>query len=292
MAPPRHRGRGFSRRIQYGLFFGYVAAVAGIVASVALILVARYDPLAFQGIRGLALDLTTPFSTVTRPIVRGADEVGSEVGDYFAAASQNRVLKGQLDAARRRLIDAQRLEQDNARLRRLLRLAGEGAQPVATAAIVGTDLAGNRRFATVGAGSDDGVRPGQPVRSADGLVGRIAETGRHAARIVLLTDGGSAVPARVVRTGEPALAQGKGDGGLEIRATIAGAQHFRVGDLLVTSGVGGVFPPGLPLGVVTAISGEIAMARPLADPARLDFALVLPQAAAPPPLAPPTGKPH
>ncbi len=292
MAPPRHRGRGFSRRIQYGLFFGYVAAAIGIVVGIGLVLVARFDPLAFQGIRGLALDATTPFSALTRPIARGADAVGGEIGDYLGAAAQNHALRAELAEARRGLIDRRRLAFENARLARLLRLVETGTRPIVAARLVGSDLAGSRRFATLAAGSADGVRAGQPVRAADGLVGRVAETGAHAARVVLLTDGGSAVPLRVVRTGEPALAEGRGDGALEVRATVTGAQHFRRGDLLVTSGVGGVFPPDLPVAVVTGTSGEIASARPLADPARLDFALVLPQAVAPPPLAPPAGRPR
>ncbi len=57
MPPPRHRDRGFSRRISNGLFFGYVAAAIGIVIAFGLLLVARFDPIAFQGIRGLALDV-------------------------------------------------------------------------------------------------------------------------------------------------------------------------------------------------------------------------------------------
>jgi rod shape-determining protein MreC len=60
----------------------------------------------------------------------------------------------------------------------------------------------------------------------------------------------------------------------------------------VTSGVGGVFPPDLPVAVVVSISGEIARARPLADPAKLDFAMVLPVAPVPPPLALPAGRPR
>jgi rod shape-determining protein MreC len=197
-----------------------------------------------------------------------------------------------LAAARRGLIDRRRLALENARLTRLLKLVEVGTQPVATARIVGSGLSGSRRFATLAAGSADGVRPGMPVRGVDGVIGRVAETGAHASRIVLLTDGGSSVPLRVVRTGEPASAEGRGEGTIEVHATIAGTQHFRRGDLLVTSGVGGVFPPDLPVAVVTAISGEVARAQPLADPARLDFAMVLPASAAPPPLTPPAGRPR
>jgi rod shape-determining protein MreC len=286
MAPPRHRDRGFSRRIQYGLFFGYVAAAAGIVACLALVLIARFQPLAFEGIRGLALDMTAPFTTATRPIVRGASSLGSDIGGYFGAVGENRRLKAELADARRRLIEARMIALENRRLHRLLRITGGSVRPVVGARIVGSTFTGNRRFATLTAGSVDGVRSGQPVRAPDGLVGRVAEVGRHAARIILLTDGGSTVPLRVVRTNAPVLSQGRGDGALDIRATIAGRPGLRRGDLLVTSGVGGVFPPGIPAAVVMSVSGELATARPLADPAKLDFAVVMQQVEAPPPPAP------
>jgi len=289
MAPPRHRDRGFSRRIQYGLFFGYVAAGIGVVAGIALILIARFDPLAFEGIKGLALDVTAPVTKLTRPIVRGGGSLASDVGDYFGAVSENKSLRRQLADAQRGLVQARVLAFENARLKRTLRLVGEQSQPIVAARIVGSDLTGTRRFATLAAGSADGVAPGQPVRAADGLVGRIAEVGAHASRIVLISDGGSAVPLRVVRTGEPVLGEGRGDGAIEVHSTVVGGAGFRRGDLLVTSGVGGVYPPDLPVAVVTSVSGEIATGLPLARPARLDFAIVLPQAPVPPPVAPPQG---
>jgi len=289
MAPPRHRGRGFSRRIQNALFFGYVAAGVGVVAGIALILIARFDPMAFEGIKGLALDMTAPVTKVTRPIVRGGGSLAGDIGDYFGAVSENKNLRKQLADAQRGLIQARVLAFENARLKRTLKLVGEQGQPIVAARIVGSDLTGTRRFATLAAGSADGVAPGQPVRAADGLVGRIAEVGAHASRIILISDGGSAVPLRVVRTGEPALGEGRGDGAVEIHSTIVGGPGFRRGDLLVTSGVGGVYPPDLPVAVVTAVSGEIATALPLARPAKLDFAIVLPQAPVPPPVAPPQG---
>jgi rod shape-determining protein MreC len=286
MAPPRHRDRGFSRRIQYGLFFGYVVATAAIVAGLALVLIARFQPLAFEGIRGLALDASAPLSAATRPIVRGATSVGDDLADYVRAASENRRLRAELTEARRQLVEARIVAAENQRLGRLLRVNRNGGPPLVSARIVGSSLTGNRRFATLNAGSADGVRAGMPVRGADGLVGRVAETGAHAARIVLLSDGGSAVPLRVVRTGEPTLGQGRGNGTLDVRSTIPGRAQMRRGDLLVTSGVGGVYPPGIPAAVVASVSGEIAIARPLAEPARLDFATVLAEVPAPPPPSP------
>ena len=155
MAPPRHRNRGFSRRIQYSLFFGYVAAAVGVVVGIGLLLIARFDPIAFEGIRGLALEATTPVSVFTRPIVRGTGSVASDIGDYFNAARTNRDLRQQLDESRRALIEARVLAFENARLKRTLKLVGEQAQPIVTARIVGSSLSGTRRFATLAAGRSD-----------------------------------------------------------------------------------------------------------------------------------------
>lgn len=289
MAPPRHRNRGFSRRIQYGLFFGYVAAAVGLVAGLGLLLVARYDPVAFQGIRGLALDLTTPFSALTRPIARGAGAVGDQAGAYLDAARQNVALRDELAATRRQLVAARATALENKRLRRMLRLVDPASAPIVAARIVGSDPTGVRRYATLAAGSADGVAAGQPVRGPEGLIGRVAEAGAHAARVLLLTDGASSVPVQIARTGQPVLAQGRGETLLELHATTLGPAPFARGDLLVTSGVGGVYPPGIPVAVVTSAAGEIAAARPLADPARLDYAMILRPVATPPPPAAPVG---
>lgn len=289
MAPPRHRGRGFSRRIQYGLFAGYVAAVLGIVVGLLLVLVARFDPVAFQGIRGLALDVSSPVTSLFSGIARGAGEIGGEVGDYLDAARQNRSLKAELATMNNRLVAARAAEYENARLRRLLRLVERGVEPVVVARLIGSDASGQRRYATLEAGSGDGVRAGQPVRGPGGLVGRIAEAGSRVSRVLLVTDGGSSVPVRVVRTGQPALVTGRGDGTVDIRSTQLGAPPLQRGDLLVTSGTGGVYVAGIPVAVVLTVSGELAYGRPLADPARLDVAMVLPEVELAPP--PPVGAP-
>ncbi|MDO6415465.1 rod shape-determining protein MreC [Sphingomonas sp. BIUV-7] len=287
MAPPRHRGRGFSRRIQYGLFVGYVVAIVGIVAGLGLVLVARFDPVAFQGIRGLALDLTSPATAVFGNVGRGADEIGGGLSSYLDAARQNRALRAELEATANRLIQARATEYENARLKRLLHVVERGTQPIVVARLIGSDAANHRRTVTLAAGTSDGVRAGQPVRGPGGLVGRVAEAGARVARVLLVSDGGSSVPVRVARTGQPALVAGKGDGTVEIKSTQLGAPPLHRGDLLFTSGTGGVFPAGVPVAVVLSVSGDLATGRPLAEPARLDVAMVLPEVElAPPPAAP------
>ena len=85
----------------------------------------------------------------------------------------------------------------------------------------------------------------------------------------------------------PALATGRGDGTLDIRALEAGSNPFRVGDVFVTSGAGGVYPPNVPVGKALKSNRDLAVARPFADPNRLDFAITLPPYVPPVPNAPP-----
>ena len=109
------------------------------------------------------------------------------------------------------------------------------------------------------------------MRSADGLIGRVIETGRWASRVLLVTDGASNVPVRLVRDGTPAIATGHGDGTIDLKTLEVGRNPFRRGDVLVTSGVGGVYPPDIPVAVVVRVEGDRTVAKPLADPGRDRF---------------------
>jgi rod shape-determining protein MreC len=294
LAPPRNRQPGFSRRAQYGLFAGYVVAVAGVLVGAALILIARFDPQGFAMVRMGVSDAITPGSSAGRDAVRGVRSIGQTIGLYFDAANQNRRLRDELARSRIVLTEARILAAENRRLKDLLRLAENAPDRVAATRIVASSAMGIRRFATIEAGARHGVRPGQPVRSAEGLIGRVIDVGTTSARLMLLNDGGNTVPVRLARGGAPALVIGSGGPRLDLRALAAGASPFRRGDLVVTSGTGGVYPPGIPVAVVTRVSGDRAEGVPVADPARIEFALVLrtapalppPPAAVAPPAAP------
>jgi len=285
MAAPQIRRPGFSRRAQYGLFLSYVAAVAGIVVAVLLLILAKLDPAGFNAVRGAALDVTTPIASGGRKVARAIGNAGDAIGDYFRAGSQNARLKRELRATHRRLIEARAAEFENSRLKRLLRLSSELPDAIATGRIVSSTFDASRRLATLDAGAAAGIRIGQPVRGPEGLIGRIVENGRHASRVLLLTDGSSNVPVLLVRDGTPALATGRGDGTIELKTLEVGRNPFRRGDVVVTSGVGGVYTPGIPVAIVVTVNRDDTVARPLADPARVDFAIVqrlyMPSATAP-----------
>ncbi|HEY0130444.1 MAG TPA: rod shape-determining protein MreC [Allosphingosinicella sp.] len=275
MAPPSTRRPGFSRRAQYGLFLSYVLAVGGVLFAGLLLVIAIVDPSGFNALKGVALDVTSPVSSGGRSVSSFFGGIGSSVGNYVQAGSQNAALKRRLDESRRRLIEAQATELENKRLKALLGLTRETEDRVAVTRIVGSSFASVRRLATLSAGASAGVQPGQPVRSADGLVGRVIETGRWASRVLLVGDSASNVPVRLVRNGTAAIATGHGDGTIDLKTLELGQNPFRRGDVLVTSGVGGVYPPDIPVAVVVSVAGERTVAKPLADPANVEYAMVL-----------------
>jgi rod shape-determining protein MreC len=292
MAPPSTRRPGFSRRAQYGLFLGYVIAIGGIFFALMLLVVAMIDPTGFSALKGAALDATHPVTAGGRGAVRFVEGIGGNVSNYFMAASENAELKRRLEAERRMIVEARAIGLENRRLKALLKLAQETQDPVAMTRVVGSAFEGPRRLATLSAGTASGIQMGQPVRSPDGLIGRVIETGRWSSRVLLVSDGASNVPVRLVRDGTPAIASGHGDGTIDLKTLELGKNPFRRGDILVTSGTGGVYPPNVPVAVVTAIDGDRTVAKPIADPAGLDFAIVLPiyQPAATRPLSEATSK--
>lgn len=274
MAPPSTRRPGFSRRAQYGLFLTYVIAVGGVLLAALLLLVAALDPRGFNALKGAAADAGEPVRAGGRGAVRFVRGIGEGVGNYVVAGSQNAELKRELAASRRKLVEAEATAFENRRLKRLLQLAEHTPDMIVSARITGSSFSSARRFATLSAGGAHGVRPGQPVRSAEGLIGRVFESGRYASRVLLVTDGASNVPVRLLRSGVPAIATGKGDGTIELKTLEVGSNPFRRGDVLVTSGLGGVYPPGIPVAFVVAAKRDSTLARPAADPARIDFAIV------------------
>lgn len=265
---------GYSRRAQYGLFFGYVAALSGAIVALLLLILSAVDPEGFGALKGAVTDATLPVSAAGRAAAGGVSSVGEGIGSFIGSAAKVRQLEREAAANRTRLIEAKSLAYENARLKRLLRISEQGAQPVATGRLVASTGTSIRRYAILNAGYVHGVRGGMPVRGSAGLVGRVANAGAVSARVALITDGGTIVPVRRVPDGMPAIATGTGDGYIDIRALGAENTTFKRGDVFVTSGAGGVYPPNIPVAIITRRTREAFLASPIADPARFDFARV------------------
>ena len=289
MAPARDRRTGFSRRRQYGIFLGYVLMVAGALVGAALLVVSIFDPPLFSALRMTAAAVTAPVSSGAGAMVRGIAAVPEAVGDHFLVHQENAALRAALIRERRLVTRARGVIYENGRLRGLLRLRDDGEQMIVAARLVASTESSARRLAILNAGRFQGVRPGMPVRAADGLVGRVIETGPNAARVLLLTDPDSVVPVRRAGDGLPAVAAGRGDGLVDIRAVSGTGIRLKPGDLFVTSGIGGLYAPGIPVARLDAGGIDSVPSRSFATPTTLDVAIVE-RAFMPPPEA--AGRPQ
>lgn len=274
MALAGDRRTGFSRRRQYGVFLGYVLAVAGALVGAALLLVSLFDPPLFSAFRMTAASVTTPVSMAAAAAVRGIAAVPEALSEHFFVKQENVALRGALTREHRLVVRAQAVVDENAHLRALLRLRDGGEQVVVAARLVASTASSGRRLALLDAGRWQGVRPGMPVRAADGLVGRVVETGPSAARVLLLTDADSVVPIRRARDGLPAVAAGRGDGLIDVRAVSGTGLRLNRGDLFVTSGIGGLYAPGIPVARLDRGGIDSVPTRSLVTPSTLDIALV------------------
>ena len=181
--------------------------------------------------------------------------LGTQVKDNAASHGQlvdeNRELRNQLLIANARLTRLQTAALDNAQLRELLNVAERSGLDVQLAPILDIDLDPVKQRLVLAAGSRDGVHLGQAVIDAGGLMGQVIATTGSTATVLLLTDPDHAVPVTVARNGVRLIVYGRGDT-LELR-DIPLSAGVEVGDEIVTSGLGGRFPAGFPVGKITAL---------------------------------------
>jgi rod shape-determining protein MreC len=162
---------------------------------------------------------------------------------------ENLILQG-------RSLQMASLQGENVRLRKLLNSTALLRDDVLVAELVGVSPDPERLQLILNKGQSDGVFVGQPLIDADGLMGQVVAVSGTSSRALLVTDITHSVPVRVNRNGVRAIAEGTGAlGSLEIRH-VATSTDIREGDLLVTSGLGGRFPEGYPVGVVTEVERD------------------------------------
>jgi len=182
-------------------------------------------------------------------------KLGGQVRDTAASHGQlvteNRELRNQLLLANARLTRLQTAALDNAQLRELLNVAERSGLDVQLAPILDIDLDPVKQRLVLDAGSREGVHVGQAVIDSGGLMGQVISVTTGSSTVLLLTDPDHAVPVTVARNGVRLIVYGRGDK-LELR-DIPLSAGVEVGDEIVTSGLGGRFPAGFPVGTITGL---------------------------------------
>lgn len=234
--------------------------------------------------------LAEPLATATAPVqvaVGRAHRAALGLWHRYLAWKALRVeverLRAEVAALRLRQVRQDELEVENGRLRELLGLRDRLPVSALAAEVVGRDWQGFTRGLTLNRGRSSGVERLAPVIVADGVVGRVLEVRRDTAVVQLLTDPALSIGAVVQRTRAQGLVEGVAGGGLRLKLA-ARENDVRPGDLVTTSGTGGLFPRGIPLGRVVRlrpVTGlfRIADLEPAVDLGRVEEVLILPRGA-------------
>lgn len=278
MATPPNRRLGFNRKAQYRAFTGYVLAILGGFVGIFLLVISFIDPTGFALLRGAASEATAPVAGGLTSARKGASNGWNEIAAYFAAASKNADLERTVERQQAQIVEAKALKQENLRLKRLLGLIDEEKENiVAVTRLINSSADSTSRVATIYAGSQQNVEVGQPVRSPKGLIGRILSTTPNTAQILLLTDPRNRVPVKRTEDGLIGFTQGLGDGRISIMLIELGVNPFEPGDIMVTSGNGGLYPPNIPVAIVTQKTADGAIANVLSNPAATNYVTVQPR---------------
>lgn len=191
---------------------------------------------------------------------------------------ENRDLRAQQLFLQSQLLKLEALEAENDRLRQLLDSSAAISQPVLIAELLAVDMAPFSRQVVLNKGSRHNVREGQPIVDAAGVMGQVVRVTPQTSTVMLITDPSHAVPIEVNRNGLRAIARGVGDASRLELSLLPRNADILAGDLLVTSGLDGRFPPGYPVARVTMVerTPDTPFARVSAEPvAQLDSTRVV-----------------
>ena len=250
------------------------ALLSLIAAAFGLMLLGKADSLLIERARSTVVDAVAPIlDAASKPVatvktmVQGAQELA-------ALRAENAELRARNERLMHWQIVARRLEAENASLRDLLTLIPDPLESAVTARVVADPGGAFVRSVLVNAGSRDGLRRGQAAMTGQGLVGRAAQVGLRSSRILLITDMNSRVPVIIGARRERAMLVGDNTDQPRIDFLRPRVQ-VNPGDRVMTSGHGGVLPPGLPVGKVASAGEAGIKVEPFADTHRLEFLRVV-----------------
>ena len=194
-----------------------------------------------------------PLQMLVHSPVAAWDWLSASLRTHRELLADNAALQ---DAAREndlKLLRLEAIEQENQRLRALVNAAPRDAERVQAATVLRVDLDRLRHRVLIDRGSRDGVTRGQAIIDAHGIFGQTINVGPLAAEVILLSDPSHAVPVQVERNGLRTIAVGTGDASRLTLPYLPRNADVQVDDLLVSSGLGGVFPAGLPVARVVDV---------------------------------------
>jgi len=242
-----------------------------LLLAAAILLIGKADPTVYERTRMTVIDIATPvLDTISHPVAAGGEFI-ADLKLLYAAHEENSALREEKSRLLRWRAVAEALESENARLRELLQFSPEAPARFITGRVIGDSGGAFLRSILVNTGARDGVRKGAAAVDGSGLLGRVAEVGNRSSRILLVTDLNSRIPVLVGDSRERAILAGDNSDQPKL-AYLPAEISIAPGDLVITSGHGGAFPAGLPVGIVVRMSDtEELRVQPFHSSHRLEF---------------------
>lgn len=256
------------------ILFNRFAFLLMVGASVTLLGLSRAGYTPIESARVLVLDYAAPVLDVISRPVAAVNALFAEIGTLMTIYADNERLTLENERLRAWQAEARQLAQENAAFRGLLRAQPEPGMTFVSARVVGDSGGPFVRTLMLNAGGEDGVRKGEAVVNGDGLVGRVVEAGNRSSRVLLLTDLNSRVPVVLEQSRLRAVLEGDNTDVLRL-SFLTNLDEIEIGDRVMTSGHGGIFPAGIPVGAVAAIEGDNVWVAPLVAFGKLEFVRVL-----------------
>lgn len=251
------------------LAFGLLVA-----AGLTLLVAGRIDLPVVERARTATLDGLAPVLDVLSRPVGAANDLIAEIERVSHVYEENKRLREENARLHRWHAVARGLERDNAQYRRLLNVRSRVDVSQITARVIGDSGGPFVRTLLLASGMRDGVQRQQAVVDQMGLVGQVIETGKTAARVLLITDLNSRVPVVLERSRRRAILAGNNTA-TPMLEFLPVDTNVSPGDRIVTSGQGGVFPPGIDVGIVSEIADGVVRVQPLVDWGTLEHVNVL-----------------
>jgi rod shape-determining protein MreC len=204
--------------------------------------------------------IVVPFYWVTDLPSRASDWGKSSLVSRSTLQRENARLSSEALLLKVQVQQMAALRAENMRLRALMNSSALLADDVLVAELIGISPDPARHVVVLNKGAEEGVFAGQPLIDAQGLMGQVIEVAASSSRVLLITDTTHAIPVQVNRNGVRAIAEGIGRLDSLVLRHLPSTEDIEVGDLLVSSGLGGRFPVGYPVAVVTAVSRDPGLA--------------------------------
>ena len=244
-----------------------------VLLSAAIVVLGKADQVLFDSVSTAVSDTMAPvLDGLSRPL-GAVGTVINRVQMIVTTYQEN----ARLEAENERLLQWQQtalnLASDNNRLRALLKAVPENAVSYVTARVIANSGGAYVRTVLINAGSENHVARGQAVITGEGLVGRLTEVGDRAARVLLITDLNSRIPVEIEGAHLSAVLAGDNSERPRLIYLPAG-DTVKIGDRVVTSGEGGLFPPGLPVGVIGALDAAGPRVEPYVELSQVGYVIV------------------